>query len=97
MFEFFRIYKIGNINIIANFVFLYICYFLLYLHHMILVNMKLDINGDTRITFQDCKLHLTCLFLMAHPEQSWQFLAFLYCGGSVKTSAVIADDSLYLM
>ena len=41
-------HKIGNINIIniiANFLFLFICSFLLYLHHVKLVNVKLDVSG----------------------------------------------------
>ena len=50
-------HKIGNITIFANFVFPYICSFLLYLQHMMLVNMKLDISWCNRITFQGCKLY----------------------------------------
>ena len=38
-------------QLIANFVLSYICSLLLYLQHIILVNMKLDISN--RITFQD--------------------------------------------
>ena len=37
--------KIGNIGIIANFVFPYICSFLPYLHHIILVNVKFYVSG----------------------------------------------------
>ena len=38
-------HKIGNIGIISNFLFPYICSFLLYLHHMMIVNVTLDITG----------------------------------------------------
>ena len=36
--------KVGSIGIIANFVLLYICGFLLNLQHIMLVNVKLDIK-----------------------------------------------------
>ena len=39
-------------KIIANFVFPYICSLLLYVQHMMLVNMILGINGCNKITFQ---------------------------------------------
>ena len=53
-------HKNGNIGIIVNFVFSYICSFLLYLKHIILVNVKLDTCGDKRITFQGCELYWSC-------------------------------------
>ena len=65
-------YKIGNIGIIANFVLPYICSFLPYLQHMMLVNMQLDISGYNRITFQGCRLHWYSSFLMAQ-NGSWQY------------------------
>ena len=46
-----QMHKIGNIGINANFVFSYICSFLLYFYHMISVNIKLDVSGYKRITF----------------------------------------------
>ena len=45
-------HKIDNIGIIAGFVFPYIYSFLLYLQHVMLVNMKLDISGCNRIAFK---------------------------------------------
>ena len=57
--------QIGKIGIIANFVSRYICSFLLCLQHMMLVNVKLDINGCNRITFQDCRCHWFSYFLLA--------------------------------
>ena len=42
--DFLQTHKIGNIGIIANTVFRYICSFLLYLHHMMLENVKLDVS-----------------------------------------------------
>ena len=64
--SFSKTHKIGNIGIIANFVFLNICIFLiqLYLQHMTLVNVKSDISGHKRITFQGCRLHWSSFFLM---------------------------------
>ena len=44
-------HKIGNIGINANFAFPYICSFLDYSHHMILVNVTLNISWHKRITF----------------------------------------------
>ena len=45
-------HKIDNVGIIANFVFPYICHFLLYFYHMMFVNGKLDISGCKSSTFQ---------------------------------------------
>ena len=45
-FGFSQTHKIGNIGIIANFVFPKICSFLLYSNYMMLVNVKLDISGS---------------------------------------------------
>ena len=42
---------------------------------MMLVNVKLDINGSKRITFEDYEIHC-----------SLAILAFLYYGEFVKTS-----------
>ena len=44
--------KSGKIGIIANFVFPYICRILPYLHHMMLINVKLDVGWYMRIAFQ---------------------------------------------
>ena len=66
-------HKIGNIAIIANFVFQYICCLLLYLYHMMLVNVKIDICGHKMATFLGCRLHWSCSFLMAQSWQKWHF------------------------
>ena len=50
-------HKVGNVGINVNFVFTCICSFLLYLHNMMLVNMKLGTSGYTRIAFQSWKFH----------------------------------------
>ena len=57
--RFLQTHKIGNDGINDNFVFPYIYIFLLYLYmryrvrgSMIILNMKLDINGYKRIIFQ---------------------------------------------
>ena len=44
--------KIGNVGSIANFVILYIFSFILYLQHIMLVNVKLDVSRYKRIIFQ---------------------------------------------
>ena len=44
--------KIGNIGIITNFVFPYICSFLIYWHHLMLKNVKLDPSGHKKIIFE---------------------------------------------
>ena len=61
-------YTIGNIN----FVFPYICSFKLYLHYMMLENVKLDISGNSRIKFEGCRLNWPSPFLMAQLKRSWQ-------------------------
>ena len=66
-------HRIANIGIIAKFVFPHICSFLLYMHHMMLVNIKLDISGHKLITFQGYKLHWSGSFLMAQLKRSWQY------------------------
>ena len=43
--------NIDNIDINVNFVFPYLCSFLLYWHHMMLINVKLDLTGFGSITF----------------------------------------------
>ena len=45
-------HKIGNIAIIANFEFPYICSFLLCFYHLILVNVKLDGSVYKRMNFK---------------------------------------------
>ena len=50
--SFSQTHKIGNIGIIANFVFRYACSFNPYLHCMMLVNVKLDISGYSELYFK---------------------------------------------
>ena len=45
--------EVGKIGIICP----HICSFLLNLQHMMLLNVKLDMSGCNRITFQGCSLH----------------------------------------
>ena len=65
--------KIDNIGIISNFVFPYISNFLLYLYHMMFVNVKLDISECKNSTFQGCKLHLSSSISTVQPKQKWQY------------------------
>ena len=70
--SFSQLHKIGNVDIIANFVFPYVCSFLLYLHQLLLINWKLEIKEHMRIIFQGCMLYWTSWFLIAELKQSWQ-------------------------
>ena len=65
--------KIGNVGSIANFVILYIFSFILYLQHIMLVNVKLDVSRYKRIIFQGHRLHWSSSFLMAQLKWSWQY------------------------
>ena len=58
-------WRTHKINIIANFV----VYSLLYLYHVMSVNVKLDISWYKQI-FQCCILHYSSLFLMTQLKQS---------------------------
>ena len=51
--SFSQTHKVGDVGIIANFVFPYICSFLFHLHQLILLNVKLEIKGYVRIIFQN--------------------------------------------
>ena len=55
--DFSQTHKIGNIGIIANYIYSHICSFLLYFDHMMLVNVKVNVSGYRRITFQGFKCH----------------------------------------
>ena len=77
----------ANIDIIANFVFTYICSFLLYIQHMMLVNVKLDISGNFRITFQDHKNSFVQFFSNGKAKMKSTILAFWCCGEFVKNSS----------
>ena len=82
-------HKIGNIAIIAiiaNFVFLYICSSLHYLHHLMLVNEKLEVSGCKRIIFQSCKLIVQSIS-NGIAKMNLAIVAFLYCGEFVKNSS----------
>ena len=89
--------NIGNIGIIANFVFPFICSLLPYLHHMILVNVKLDVSAYMKITFQDWRLHWSCSFLMAQLKQSWQYWHSGVVESLWKTLLKLAADLIYIL
>ena len=69
--RFSQTHKVGNIGIIANFVFLEIRSFLLSLDFIMLVKVKLDITGSKRITFDYYKLYCSSSFLTAEVKQRW--------------------------
>ena len=55
---------------------------------MMLVNMKLYINGCNKITFQGYRLHW--LLSNGIAEMKLAILAFLFCGGFVKNPSGIS-------
>ena len=61
-------------------------YFLHYLHHLMLVNAKLDVSGYKNIMCQGCRLHYFISNGRAKTELA--ILAFLHCGEFVSTSSV---------
>ena len=65
-------YKVDNCGIIANFVFPYICSFLLYFLQLFLVNVKLEIKGYMRIIFEGQLLLVQLILIIAEPNRSWQ-------------------------
>ena len=71
--RFSQTHTIGNIGINANFVFTYICTFLLYCHNIMLVNEKLQVSESKVITLQGCWLHWSISFLMVQLKRSWQY------------------------
>ena len=70
--SFSQTHKVGNVGIIANFVFTHICSFLLYLDQLMWVNVKLEIKVHMRNIFQGYIFYLTSWFLMTELKQSWQ-------------------------
>ena len=74
----------GNIDIIYNFVFQYLCSFLLNFHHMMLVDVVLVVNEYSMIIFQDCILYLVYFVIVA----------FLCCGKLRKNSIGRVDSKL---
>ena len=47
--------------------------YIIYLHHHMLVNMKLDVSGFKRIAFLGCKFHWSSLFRIVQQKQSFQY------------------------
>ena len=74
--RFSQTHTVGNIAVIAIFVFPYICSFLLYLHQLMLVNVKLEIETFHWIHF--------LLDQLVFDGTKLAMLAFLYCGEFVK-------------
>ena len=54
-----------------HYIFPYICSFMLYFHHMMLVNVKLDVSGYKSIIFRGCRRHWSGSFVMAQLKRSW--------------------------
>ena len=92
--SFSQAHKVGNVGVIANFIFLYISSFLLYLHQLMLVNVKLEIKGWMRITFHGyiyIYILLDKLILNGTAKMKLAMLAFLYCREFVKNFDEIAE------
>ena len=73
--------NIDKIDINVNFVFPYLCSFLLNWQDMMLINVKLDITGFKSITFWDYTFHW-----QETAKTKLTILSFLYCSEFVKTS-----------
>ena len=69
-------HKVGNIDIVAKFMFQYICSVFHYLHHLTLVNKKLDSSVFKMIILQDYRIYGSFSFLIAQLNQSWQYLHY---------------------
>ena len=74
-----------NWQYIANFVLVYICSFLLYFEINMSVNVKIDLCGYKRITFQGCKLHWPSWFQMPQLKWSWQYWHYCIVANLWKT------------
>ena len=88
--DFQKTHKVSNVAIIAKFVSPYLCCFLIYLTIMMLVNVKLDLRGYPRTTFQGCIFHWSASFLMALPKRSWQ-----HSGGANEKTASLHTCALF--
>ena len=75
--SFSQTHKVGNVGII--------CSFPLYLHKLMLVNVKLEIKRYMRITFKGYLLYWTGWFLMAELKQSCQHWHSCIAGSLWKT------------
>ena len=93
--DFSQTYTIDNIGIIANFVLPFNCSFLLHWQHVIWVNMKLDISGCNKITFQGCRLHWFSYFLMTQRKWSWQCWHSCIVESLWKTLLWLVSNSLF--
>ena len=63
--------QMHNVGIIVNFVFSYICSFLLHLHQLKLVNVKLKYQGYIRIAFQGYTLYETRKSSCGKPQEAY--------------------------
>ena len=84
--SFSQTHKDDNVGIVVNFVFPYICSFLLYLHQLMLVNVKLEITGRMRITFLRINASFDQLIFNVRDKTKLAMLAFLCCRDIVKNS-----------
>ena len=84
--------QIGNVVIVANYVFPHNDSFFLYLHHIMSVNVKLDISDHKRIVFQGTLLWSRS-FVMTQQNDIGN-IVFLYCGEFVKTQLLIVLNNI---
>ena len=64
-------HKCTKLSLISNFVLLYICSSFFYLHHMMLVNMKLDVSRHKRIALQGYRILWSSSFQKAQLKLIW--------------------------
>ena len=66
-----------------------------YLHHMMLVNVKLHVRGCKRIIIKGCRLHYSSSFLMVQLKQRWQYWHFCIAESLWRT--VLSSVSLFFL
>ena len=87
--SFSQTHKVGNVGIIANFVFIYICSFLLYL--VILTGLskcKIRNQGEYKDYISRLYILLDLLIFNGTAKTKLAMLAFLYYGEFVKNSII---------
>ena len=77
-------YNNDNIDINVNFVLAYLCSFLLYCHHIMLINVKLDVIGFKSITFLRLQISLILFLSQETAKTKLSILSFLYSSEFVK-------------
>ena len=72
----------------------YIC-FLLYLHQLMSVNIKIEMKGNIKIKFQGYALHWKWLIFTGRTKTKLAMLVFLYCREFVKNSIGLQKSPIF--